>query len=142
MNRTYIIAADGTRFEEIAARTATRRKIIRRTIGGIALILTALFLSAAIIGLRHAAGVPDTIPSHTPSMSKTSSQLIATNIRTMQRACAKAPRGSKQDCMALYLRGAWFDAHNYTPAGPALVKECISQYRGAELADCFTQEIG
>lgn len=55
MPRTYITAADGTLYEAIPARTALRRKIIRRTIAGIAILITALFLSAAIIGLQRAA---------------------------------------------------------------------------------------
>lgn len=51
MTRTHIIAADGTRFAQVG-----RTKIIaRRWIGGIFLIITALFLSAAVIGLQRAA---------------------------------------------------------------------------------------
>lgn len=68
MPRTYITAADGTLYEAIPARKAMRRKIIRRTIAGIILIITALFLSAAIIGLQRAA-----IDAHTPRIAHTSS---------------------------------------------------------------------
>lgn len=186
MTRTKIIAADGTEFESIPARTALRRKVIRRTISTAVLLITALFLSAAVIGLQKAAveapkandtasyndgwnsaladlewiyrnGGKDQImncleASHTSdelgaclgkdNMTPAAATVKATWLPIARAACAKAPRGAMQDCLALYMRGAWFDARTYTPAGPALVKECISQYRGAELADCFTQEIG
>jgi hypothetical protein len=137
MTRTYITAADGTIYEAISARTALRRKIINRTIAGITILITALFLSAAIIGLQRAAiegaGAPHTAPT----------AAHITTLPEMQRACRKAPKGAKQDCYALYLRRAWADPRgSYTAAGPLLVRDCISQYRGAELADCFTQEIG
>lgn len=61
MTRTHIIAADGTRFEEITARAARRRKIASRIIGAGALLITALLLSAALIGFHRAAieGAPD-----------------------------------------------------------------------------------
>lgn len=61
MTRTHIIAADGTKFEEITARAARRRKIASRIISAGALLITALLLSAAIIGFHRAAieGAPD-----------------------------------------------------------------------------------
>lgn len=61
MTRTHIIAADGTQFEEITAQTARRRKIASRIIGAGTLLITALLLSAAIIGFHRAAieGSPD-----------------------------------------------------------------------------------
>lgn len=137
MTRTYITAADGTLYEAIPARRALTRKIIRRTIWAITLIVTALFLSAAIIGLNQAIHTP------APTMTHTAAAIDpGINLATAKKACRRAPKGSGQDCLALYLRRAWHTPSTYTPAGPALVKECISQYRGRELADCFTQEIG
>jgi hypothetical protein len=137
MTRTYIIAADGTRFEAIPARIALRNKILRRMIAALVITLTAIFLSAVIIGFSRAAtegaGAPHTAPT----------AAHITTLPEMQRACRKAPKGAKQDCYALYLRRAWSDPRGSdTAAGPLLVRDCISQYRGAELADCFTQEIG
>lgn len=175
MTRTYIIDAEGTRFEAIPARTALRRRIIRRTIAGAATTITAIFLSAAIIGVNNAAHTPqgpsadDISTLHqaekangkgkcwlewnfeakgfeaicAPRAGHTAKGIAeGINITTAKKACRRAPRGSMQDCLALYLRRDWHDTRTYTPAGPALVKECISQYRGTELADCLTQEIG
>lgn len=153
MTRTYITAADGTLYEAVTPRQQTRRKIIRRTLAGIALIIAALFTSAAVIGLSQATTAPRieedmpgwdcaTMGNRECGMTPTASATKAINIRAAKAACMRAPRKAMQDCLALYLRGAWFDANNFTPAGPVLVRECISQYRGAELADCFTQEIG
>jgi len=177
MTRTHIISADGTTYEAIPARTALRRKIIRRIIAGTAILITALFLSAAIIGLQKAAiegtkqgpnatdyatlrdaqkanpnsdcyfewnevqNAFEVICSGQPSMHHTAASTIS--LTTIKKACRIATRAMKQDCYALYLRRDWADPRgSYTPAGPALVKECIDQYRGRELADCFTQEIG
>lgn len=168
MTRTHIVAADGTQF---VARG--RGKVIaRRATGAAFLIITALFLSAAAIGLHRAAIAPATpspadfailhdaekangkgschlewneeqagfevicAPSATPTAS------TAISLTTARKACRLAGAMGMQDCLALYMRNAWASASTYTPAGPALVKECISQYRGAELRDCFTQEIG
>lgn len=176
MPRTYIISGDGTRYESLPARTALRRKIIRRVIAGTVLLITALFLSAAIIGLQKAAvegtkqgpnatdyatlrdaqranphsdchfewnevqnafEVICDAPHPTPTADS------AISLTTIKKACKIATARMKQDCYALYLRKAWADPRgSFTPDGKALVKECISQYRGRELADCFTQEIG
>lgn len=134
MTRSIIIDAQGQRWESISA----KRRMIRRMIAALVITLTAIFLSAAIIGLNQAA---HSTPA--PTMTHTAKAIDpGINLSTAKRACAKAPRGSMQDCLALYLRRAWHTPSTYTPAGPALVKECISQYRGRELADCFTQEIG
>lgn len=129
MTRTYIIAADGTRF----VRQGRTRRIAGIMTGITFTLLTAIFLSAAIIGAGKAAreGI-----NAEPTASTTIS------LKAAQKACIRAPRGSKQDCLALYMRSAWSSPNNYTPAGKILVRECISQYRGAELRDCFTQEIG
>lgn len=134
MPRTYIIDAEGTRFVPITMRA----RIIRRTIGGITLLITALFLSAAIIGLSNAAKAGG---DNTPHTAPTAAHI--TTLAEIKGACRKAPKGAKQDCYRLYLSRSWSDARGSdTAAGPLLVKECISQYRGAELADCLTQEIG
>lgn len=136
MPRTYIIAADGTRFEALTARRALRRKVISRIIAGIAILITALFLSAAIIGLGKAAREGSPAPHIAPTAD------TAISLRAAKKACRPAPRGAMQDCLALYMRHAWSDASTFTPEGKVLVKECNSQYRGRELADCYTQEIG
>lgn len=175
MTRTFITDAEGTVYEAISAKKATRRKIIRRTITGTITVITALFLSAAIIGVNNAAHTPqgpntddyrtlrnaqkanphsdcffewnevqnafEVICPPAPRMTHTASSTIS--LPAIKKACKVATKGMKQDCYALYLRKAWADPRgSYTPDGKALVKECISQYRGVELADCFTQEIG
>lgn len=129
MTRTHIIAADGTRFVPVGRGA----RIARRIIAGAFLIITALFLSAAVIGLQRAAiDAPRPAPVATQGIS----------LKAAQVACRKAPRGAMQDCLNLFMRHAWSTANSYTPEGAILVRDCISQYRGAELADCFTQEIG
>lgn len=135
MTRTYIIAADGTRFEALTARTALRRKVISRTIAALAILITALFLSAAIIGLGNAAR-----EGNTPRIAPTATQGLS--LTAARKACRPAPRGAMQDCLNLFMRHAWGYKGSFTPEGAILVRDCISQYRGAELADCFTQEIG
>lgn len=131
MTRTHIITADGTHFVPLTARTRLRNRIL----GGIALLITALFLSAAIIGLQKAA-IAESAPRIAPTASSTISLAAA------QKACRKAPRGATQDCLALYMRSAWASPSTFTPKGAILVGECFSQYKGRELRDCFTQEIG
>lgn len=131
MTRTYIINSEGTRFVPVTLRA----RITRRIIGGIALLITALFLSAAIIGLQRAA-----IADSTPHAAPTATTLIS--LPAAKRACARAPRGSGQDCLNLYMRHAWTSPSNGAAEGRVLVRECFDQYRGAELRDCFTQEIG
>lgn len=131
MTRTYITAGDGTlyRAEGMVARN------IRRCLRTAFFLLLAIFASAAIIGLQRAAIAPTSAPA------PTATKITVIKIADAKKACVKAPKGSMQDCLALYLRHAWSDARTFTPAGPALVKECFSQYRGRELADCLTQEI-
>lgn len=62
MPHTYITSADGTVYEAVSARTALRRKIARRTIAAAFTVITALFLSAAVIGLQRAAITPTYAP--------------------------------------------------------------------------------
>jgi hypothetical protein len=142
MPRTYITSADGTLYEAIPARRALTRKIIRRSIGGIALIITALFLSAAIIGLNEAIHTP--APGASPTMTHTANAMDrGLSVASAKRACKIAKVGrQKGACINLYMRRAWYDTNNYTPAGKILVPDCISQYRGIELTYCFEQEIG
>lgn len=64
MTRAHIISADGTRYEEVTAQKATRRKVIRRIIAGTATLATTIVLSAALIGLHRAEIAPAT-PSPT-----------------------------------------------------------------------------
>jgi hypothetical protein len=168
MTRTHITAADGTRFVQVGQGA----RIARRILGGVALLATALLLSAAVIGLNRAAIAPAT-PSPADiailhnaekangkgachlewnetqsgfevicNTNPEPSASTAIKLTTARKACRAAGVRGMQDCLALYMRNAWSSADTYTPAGPALVKECISQYRGAELRDCFTQEIG
>jgi hypothetical protein len=120
MARTHIIAGDGTHF---VARG--RGKVIaRRAIGTAALLITALFLSAAIIGLNRAATAPAPM-----------------NIILAQKACAPAPATMQGACIALALRPAYDINNTHTPNGIALVTECLDQYKGQELISCFTQPI-
>jgi hypothetical protein len=60
MTRTHIIAADGTRFVQVGQGARMTRRILAAAF----LIITALFLSAAVIGLHRAEIAPAT-PSHT-----------------------------------------------------------------------------
>lgn len=57
MTRTHIITADGTRFVAQGQGKTLARKII----AGAFLIITALFLSAAVIGFHRAAIAPSTL---------------------------------------------------------------------------------
>lgn len=161
MTRTHIIAGDGTRF--VAQGTA--RRTTRRLIGAAALITTALFLSAAVIGLNRAAIAPAT-PSHTDlsilatarnanpdadcalewNESQQGFEAICTpplpaNLRAALALCDRTPRPSQGACIALALRPAYDIANTHTPNGIALVKECLADYRGAELISCLTQPI-
>lgn len=168
MTRTRIIAADGTRY----APEGRGARITRRTAYGAFLIITAIFLSAAAIGMHRAAIAPAT-PSPADiailhdaekangkgachlewneaqegfevicAADPEPSASTAIALSTARKACRLAGVMGMQDCLALYMRNAWASPSTYTPAGPILVRECISQYRGAELRDCFTQEIG
>lgn len=131
MARTHIISGDGERFEAIS----TRRFIYRRAITLTILIIVALFLSAAVIGLQRAAIAPSPAPrpaDHSLSFADA------------KKACAIATPNTPAwgACIDLFMRHAWHDDRNSTPEGAVIVKDCISQYRGQELTDCFTQEIG
>jgi len=130
MPRTYIIAADGTRYIP----EGTARRSAKRTALAIFAIITALFLAAAIIGLtKGAQGDYNAAP--------TASATPVIKLSDAQRACKGAPKKIGSSCLELYLRNAWRTPSTFTPAGPALVKECFDQYRGIELADCLTQEV-
>lgn len=130
MARTYITTADGTQF---VAR-GRGQVIARRAITTAFLIITALFLSAAVIGLQRAAIAPSA-PATTPTASTSISMPAAL------KACKKAPKGALNDCLATYLRHAWSDKNTFTPEGRILVRECFSQYRGAELRSCLKQPL-
>jgi hypothetical protein len=125
MPRTHIITADGTHFEEIGAQRATRRKIIRRLIGIGATLITAIFLSAVIIGFSRAAS-PTPLPRPLPAALS---------------ACKGIDARWQGACISLALRPAYTINNTHTPNGIALVKECRDQYRGQELAYCLTQPI-
>jgi len=127
MTRTHIITADGTHFEEVDATKARTRKIIRRTIGIAATLLTAIFLSAVIIGFSKAA-TPTPAPLPKP-------------LAGALKACEGIDARYQGYCIGLYLRPSVKIDNTFTPAGPALVKECRDQYRGQELASCLTQPI-
>lgn len=130
MTRTHIITADGTHFEEIGAKKARNRKILRRVIGITATLLTAIFLSAVIIGFSKAA-------TPTPGADIALPKPLAGALR----ACQGIDPRWQGYCIALYLRPAYDIANTHTPAGPALVKECREGYEGQELASCLTQPI-
>lgn len=135
MTRTYIIAADGTRFVAQGEGKRFAIKVSKIT----TLFLLAIFATACLVGVvKGAGGDYDAKAPHTSPVASATSQGVS--FKAMQKACTKAAKKSKNDCYALYLRRDWHNSFSYTPAGPALVKECISQYRGRELADCFTQE--
>lgn len=132
MTRTYIIAADGTRFvpQGTAMRTA------RRTTLALLTLLALIFAAAAITGIaRGTQGAYDapTTPTATASPS--------IDLRAANAACRRAPKGSMHDCLSLYLRSAWHTPSNGAAAGRVLVKECFAQYRGAELRDCLRQPL-
>lgn len=131
MTRTHIITADGTHFEEVGAKKARTRKIIRRVIGITATLVTAIFLSAVIIGFSKAA-TPST-PGADIALPKPLAGALS--------ACHGIDPRWQGYCIALYLRPAYDIDNTHTPAGPALVKECRDQYRGQELASCLTQPI-
>lgn len=123
MTRTHIITGDGTHYEEVGATKARNRKIFRRVIGIAATLATAIFLSAVIIGFSQAA-TPTALPKP---------------LAGALTACKGVDARWQGYCIGLYLRPAHKDANTFTPAGPALVKECLDQYRGQELASCLTQ---
>lgn len=127
MPRTHIITADGTHFEEVGATKARTRKIIRRTIGIAATLLTAIFLSAVIIGFSKAgAPTPAPLPKPLPAALK---------------ACDGVDARYQGACIALALRPSYTIDNTHTPNGIALVAECRDQYRGQELISCLTQPI-
>lgn len=127
MPRTHIITADGTHFEEVGATKVRTRKIIRRTIGFAATLLTAIFLSAVIIGFSKAATpTPAPLPKPLPAAIK---------------VCEGVDARWQGACIALALRPSYKIDNTVTPNGIALVKECRDQYRGSELAYCLTQPI-
>jgi hypothetical protein len=130
MTRTHIIAGDGTRF------VPQQRKwvLLRATAYITFLVITALFLSAAVIGFHRAA------IEGTPSPAA-SSITLPKPLPAALRACRTVPTRFQGYCIGLYLRPAYTINRVYTPAGPALVKECLDQYRGGELAYCLTQPI-
>lgn len=68
MTRTHIIASDGTRFTQ----QGHGARIARRILAVAFLIITALFLSAAVIGLQRAA-------TATPTLHKGDKIMMDTN---------------------------------------------------------------
>lgn len=141
MTRTYIIAADGTRYVPVTSRARIRNRII----AALAAIIALPFILAALIGVGMAitGNAPaDAAPraSHTATASKATTLTVA----GAEKACKGSKKHTRQwgSCINLYMRHAWKDTQNYTPEGRVLVKDCISQYRGIELTYCFEQEIG
>lgn len=131
MTRTHIIAGDGTRYvpqkqKWVLARSAAYLVFI---------LLTALFVAAAVIGFHRAATAPTT-PSPVAS-----SITLPKPLPAALKACRTVPTRFQGYCIGLYLRPAYTIDRVHTPAGPALVKECIEQYKGQELAFCLTQPI-
>ena len=136
MARTYIISADGTQYEATTAAQARRRRSTFRTIKVLTFLAMIPFLAAALVGVGMAA------TGNAPADLKASPAATSTtSLAKVDKACAKAGKGNLNACRALYLRKAWQDKNTYTPAGPALVKECIDQYRGIELRYCLTQPV-
>lgn len=126
----YIITRDGTKLEEVGRGKRLMRK--------------ALLLAGAMILVPIAAGITVGIligigdAAEGEKEEFTPAEIL---FEEMQAACAPVPAESQQDCFSLYLRGEWQNENSFTPAGPILVEECISDYEGGELADCLTQEI-
>lgn len=132
MTATRIISADGTIYIPL---TAARRRN-RRLALIIASIIALPFLLAALVGVGMAA------TGNTDALETTASHRPAgISLAKVDKACAPAGKALRDACRSLYLRRDWHTANTYTPAGPALVKECIAQYRGIELRYCLTQEV-
>lgn len=131
--RTHIISADGTTFVATPKATRTRRKIIALACG----IAAAPFMLAALVGIGLAATGNATPPIDNPAP-----------LDKAITACADAPAQFQGYCIGLYLRPAYDldmgDAGaSHTPAGPALVQECLEQgLDREELGACLTQPIG
>jgi hypothetical protein len=130
MQRTYITSADGTLFESISY----RRRVFRLALAGIATLIFAFFATAGAIGLKQAADQGAPSPA-------ASSITLPKPLPAALNACRTVPTRFQGYCVGLYLRPAYTIGRVHTPAGPALVKECIDQYRGGELAYCLTQPI-
>lgn len=65
-------------------------------------------------------------------------------VPVVPKACLVVPKAAQMACRDLYTRPARTvknpDGSSYSdPAGPALVAECTSQYKGQELTDCVRQ---
>lgn len=127
---TYIIGADGTRYVKETQVKRRRAKITAI----VALLASTPFMVAAAMGLGMAARgeTPSDLPTPLPAAVK---------------ACDKVIDQYQGYCIGLYLRPAYEidlgeGAMSYTPAGPALVKECTDQYTDRdELGMCLTQGI-
>lgn len=133
MARTFLIDADGTRFIE---ETASRRRT-RRVIAWGSLVAASPFFLAALIGL-YLAATGDSAQAETP---------LPKPLPAAIKACEDAPRQYQGYCIGLYLRPAYTldiedGATTHTPAGPALVRECMTQgLDHSELGACLTQPI-
>lgn len=133
MTHTRIIAADGTRFIPEGAARRRRNRIIATACG----ILATPFMVAAAVGIYLGA---------TDQVDAPASPAVPPVITKALKACDEVPAQFKGYCTALYLRPAYNidmgDSATYTPAGPALVKECTDQYTARdELGMCLTQGI-
>ena len=136
MARTHIISGDGTIFVELSASRRRRNKII----AAISLIAATPFAAAAAVGIYL--GATGQVDSHTPTITAEPVATAGIPLAKAQKACRPAPKGMRPDCLALYMRSAWTTPHSFTPAGPALVTECLDQYRGTELRLCLEHPIG
>lgn len=109
-------------------------------------IILLPFLCAAGAGIYL--GIRDGLPKPATAAPAAHSIALPKPLPAALRACRTAPRQYQGYCIGLYLRPAYTltqadGTKIHTPAGPALVKECMTQgLDHSELGYCLTQPIG
>lgn len=125
MARTFIVSGDGTAFVPASRNRKIKLALLALLVG----LIVIPFLLATGIGL--AKGIKGDYDE--------------TYLTVAQKACAPAPDEFEGYCISLYLRPAgkqaWEDGSvTTTPAGPALVTECLNQgLTRAEMGSCLVR---